>query len=56
MDLDFYTPDIFAEGYIVLAFPLVHSYVHSFVSILSLTFVEFTSKFFVMFLLVSISL
>ena len=43
-----YTPSIYAEGYIVFAFPFIRSYVRSFVrSLLSVTFVEFTSKFLV---------
>ena len=53
MDLDFfYTPGIYAAGYIVFALTFVRSYVRSFVrvfvrSLLSVTFVEFTSKFLV---------
>ena len=48
----FYTPGIYAEGYIVFALMFVHSsirmFVRSFVrSLLSVTFVEFTSKFLV---------
>ena len=52
----FYTPGIYAAGYIVFALTFVCSYVrslvHSFVrvfvrSLLSVTFVEFTSKFLV---------
>ena len=56
----FYTPGIYAAGYIAFALTFVRSYVHSFVrsfvrsficvfvrSLLSLTFVEFTSKFLV---------
>ena len=47
-----YTPGIYAEGYIVFAFPFVRSYVRSLAcsfvcSLLSVTFVEFTSKFLV---------
>ena len=41
-----YTPGIYAEGYIVFAFPFVRSYVRSFVCA-SVTYVEFTTKFFV---------
>ena len=48
----FYTPGIYAEGYIVFVFPFVRSsvcmfvcsFVHSFVHT-SVTFVEFASKF-----------
>ena len=40
-----YTPGIYAEGYIVFAFPFVLSYVRSFVCA-SVTFVEFMTKFF----------
>ena len=36
-----YTPGIYADGYIVFAFPFVHSSVRMFVS----SFVEFASKF-----------
>ena len=48
----FYTPGIYATGYIVFALTFVRSYVRSFVSVfvrslLSVTFVEFTSKFLV---------
>ena len=48
----FYTPGIYAAGYIVFALTFVRSYVRSFVrvfvrSLLSVTFVEFTSKFLV---------
>ena len=47
-----YTPGIYAAGYIVFALTFVRSYVRSFVrvfvrSLLSVTFVEFTSKFLV---------
>ena len=42
----FYTPGIYAEGYIVFAFLFVRSYVHSFVCD-SVTYVEFTTKFYV---------
>ena len=43
-----YTPGIYAEGFIVFALTFVRSYVRSFVrSLLSVTFVEFTSKFLV---------
>ena len=43
-----YTPGIYAEGYIVFALTFVCSFVCSFVrSLLSVTFVEFTSKFLV---------
>ena len=45
-----YTPGIYAAGYIVFALTYVRSLVHSFVcvrSLLSVTFVEFTSKFLV---------
>ena len=47
-----YTPGIYAVGYIVFALTFVRSYVRSFVrvfvrSLLSVTFVEFTSKFLV---------
>ena len=41
----YYTPGIYAEGYIVFAFPFGHSYVRSFVRT-SVTFVEFMTKFF----------
>ena len=46
------TPGIYAAGYIVFALMFVRSYVRSFVrvfvrSLLSVTFVEFTSKFLV---------
>ena len=45
-------PGIYAEGYIAYGFPFVHSYVRSFVclfvrSLLSITFLEVTSKFLV---------
>ena len=40
----YYTPGIYADGYIVFAFPFVRSYVRSFVRT-SVTFVEFASKF-----------
>ena len=52
----FYTPGIYAAGYIVFALTFVRSYVRSFMcsfvhvfvrSLLSITFVEFTSKFLV---------
>ena len=48
----FYTPGIYAAGYIVFALTFVRSYVRSFVcvfvrSLLSVTFVEFTTKFLV---------
>ena len=57
----YYTPGIYADGYIVFAFPFVRSYVrsfvHSFVRSLvrffvhnSGTFVEFMSKFWLKFL------
>ena len=51
-DRSYYTPGIYAAGYIVFALTFVRSYVHSFVrvfvrSLLSVTFVEFTSKFLV---------
>ena len=39
-----YTPGIYADEYIVFAFPFVHSYVRMFVRN-SVTFVEFASKF-----------
>ena len=39
-----YTSGIYAEGYIVLAFLFVCSFIRS---LLSVTFVEFTSKFLV---------
>ena len=52
-----YTPGIYADGYIVFAFPFVRSYVRSFVRSLvrffvrnSGTFVEFMSKFWLKFL------
>ena len=44
----FYTPGIYANGYIVFAFPFVRSSVRMFVSSFvrtSVTFVEFASKF-----------
>ena len=56
MFISYYTLGIYAEGYIVFAFPFVCSSVRSFVcsfvrlfvrSLLSVTFVEFTSKFLV---------
>ena len=52
MNLTNYTPGIYAAGYIVFALTFVRSYVRSFVrvfvrSLLSVTFVEFTSKFLV---------
>ena len=43
-----YTPGIYADGYIVFAFPFVHSSVRMFVRSFvrtSVTFVEFASKF-----------
>ena len=48
----FYTPGIYAAGYIVFALTFVRSSVRMFVrvfvrSLLSVTFVEFTSKFLV---------
>ena len=44
----FYTPGIYAEGYIAFAFLFVRMCVRLFVrSLLSLTFVEFASKFLV---------
>ena len=48
-----YTPGIYADGYIVFAFPFVHTYVRSFVRFFvhnSGTFVEFMSKFWLKFL------
>ena len=39
-----YTPGIYADGYIVFAFPFVHSSVRMFVSSFH-SFVEFASKF-----------
>ena len=48
-----YTPGIYADGYIVFAFPFVCSLVRSFVSSFvrySGTFVEFMSKFLLKFL------
>ena len=36
-----YTPGIYAKGYIVFAFPFVHSYVHSFVCSFVHSFVTF---------------
>ena len=39
-----YIPGIYADGYIVFAFPFVRSYVRMFVRN-SVTFVEFASKF-----------
>ena len=52
MTNDNYTPDIYAEGYIAFALTFVRSYVRSLVrvfvrSLLSVTFVEFTTKFLV---------
>ena len=44
----YYTPGIYADGYIVFAFPFVRSSVRMFVSSFvctSVTFVEFASKF-----------
>ena len=44
----YYTPGIYAEGYVVFAFPFVHfvrSYVRSFVCD-SVTYVEFMTKFY----------
>ena len=49
----YYTPGIYADGYIVFAFPFVCSFVCSFVSLFlrnSGTFVEFMSKFWLKFL------
>ena len=53
----YYTPGIYADGYIVFAFPFVRSYVRSSVRSLvrffvrnSGTFVEFMSKFWLKFL------
>ena len=43
-DLTIYTPSIYAEGYLVFTFPFVCLFVRS---LLSVTFVEFTSKFLV---------
>ena len=40
-----YTPGIYADGYIVFAFPLVRSSVRMFVSSFVRSFVEFASKF-----------
>ena len=48
-----YTPGIYADGYIVFAFPFVRSYVRSLVRFFvrnSGTFVEFMSKFWLKFL------
>ena len=42
--IDFYTPGIYADEYIVFAFAFVRSYVRKFVRN-SVTFVEFASKF-----------
>ena len=39
-----YTPNIYADGYIVFVFPFVHLYVRLFVRT-SVMFVEFASKF-----------
>ena len=47
-----YTPGIYADGYIVFAFPFVRSYVRSLVRFFvrnSGTFVEFMSKFWLKF-------
>ena len=49
----FYTPGIYADGYIVFAFPFVCSFVRSLVRFFvrnSGTFVEFMSKFWLKFL------
>ena len=40
-----YTPGIYADGYIVFAFPFVRSSVRMFVSSFVRSFVEFASKF-----------
>ena len=40
-----YTPGIYADGYIVFAFPFVRSSVRMFVSSFVCSFVEFASKF-----------
>ena len=40
-----YTPGIYADGYIVFAFPLVRSSVRMFVSLFVRSFMEFASKF-----------
>ena len=53
VDTSYYTPGIYAEGYIVFAFPFVRSYVRSLVRFFvrnSGTFVEFMSKFWLKFL------
>ena len=42
--IHYYTPGIYAEGYIVFVFPFVRSYVRLFVRTF-VTFVEFASKF-----------
>ena len=42
----FYTPGIYAEGYINFVFPFIRLYVRSFVHT-SVTFVEFASKLYV---------
>ena len=50
---NYYTPGIYADGYIVFAFPFVRSYVRSLVRFFvrnSGTFVEFMSKFWLKFL------
>ena len=50
---NYYTPGIYADGYIVFAFPFVCSFVRSLVRFFvrnSGTFVEFTSKFWLKFL------
>ena len=52
-DLFDYTPGIYADGYIVFAFPFVRSFVRSLVRFFvrnSGTFVEFMSKFWLKFL------
>ena len=51
--IDYYTPGIYADGYIAFAFPFVRSYVSLLVRFFvrnSGTFVEFTSKFWLKFL------
>ena len=51
--LDYYTPGIYADGYIVFAFPFVRSSVRMFVSSFVRSFVssvEFASKFWLKFL------
>ena len=45
-----YTPGIYADGYIVFAFPFVHSSVRMFLSSFVRSFVEFSSKFALKFL------